>query len=93
MMIFMMSIFEVYESKERAIYPKSDFIDNCLEILQKAEREDNDWIQTGEKAPSRQVIVDIFTRRTKLTNPLWKKALMIGLGYRNIQELMGDECN
>lgn len=87
----MKSIFEVYESKERAVYPKSDFINNCLKLLQDAEVNDEEWIEMGEKAPTREVLVNILTRRTALTNPLWKKTLKRGLGYRSISELTGYE--
>lgn len=87
----MMSIYEVYETKQNAIYPKADFVNNCLEILKNAEINDKEWIEVGEKAPSRDVLVNIFIRRTAFKNPLWKKALMRGLGYRSISELVGDE--
>lgn len=89
----MMSMFEVYKSKEKAIYPKSVFIDECLSILQNDESNDKEWIAVGEKAPSRQVMVDILVGRTKLTNFLWKKSLARGLGYKSVKELMGDEGN
>ena len=89
----MMSIFEVYESKQNAVYPKSDFINNCWKILQEAEVNDKEWIEMGEKAPTREVLVNILIRRTAFKNPLWKKALMKGLGYRSINELVGNENN
>lgn len=87
----MKSMFEVYRSKEKAIYPKSDFIDECLSILQNDEKNDVEWIEAGEKAPTRQVMIDILVGRTKLTNYLWKKSLSRGLGYKSIQEMMGHE--
>lgn len=86
-----MSMFEVYKTKEKAVYPKSDFINQCLAILQEEEQNNEVWIEAGEKAPTRQVMMDILVGRTKLTNLLWKKALMKGLGYKSINELMGDE--
>lgn len=89
----MMSIFEVYESKERAVYPKSEFINECWKILQESEERDEDWIEIGEKAPTREVLLNILMKRTALTNPLWKKALMKGLGYKSIKDLMGDESD
>lgn len=89
----MMSIFEIYEKKEKAIYPKSDFINSCLQMLQDAETNDEEWIELGEKAPTRDVLVNILIRRTAFTNPLWKKTLMKGLGYRSINELLGNESN
>ena len=89
----MMSIFEVYKLKERAVYPKSDFINQCICILQEEENNNDEWMEADVKAPSRQVMLDILVGRTKLTNPYWKKALMKGLGYRTINELMGDETN
>ena len=89
----MMSIFEVYKLKERAVYPKSDFINQCICILQEEESSNDEWMEADVKAPSRQVMLVILVGRTKLTNPYWKKALMKGLGYRTINELMGDESN
>lgn len=89
----MMSMFEIYRSKEKAIYPKSDFINKCLSILQNDERNDEEWIEAGEKAPTRQVMIDILVGRTKLTNYLWKKSLAKGLGYNSVKEMMGDESN
>lgn len=86
-----MTIFEIYNSKERAIYPKSDFINECWKLLQEAEAHDEEWKEVGEKAPTREVLVNILTRRTALTNPLWKKTLMKGLGYKNAQEMIGNE--
>lgn len=87
----MMSMFEVYRSKEKAIYPKSDFIDQCLCILNDDENNNKEWIEAGQKAPTRQVMIDILVGRTKLTNYLWKKSLSRGLGYKSIQEMMGYE--
>lgn len=89
----MMSIFELYESKEKAVYPKSDFIDECLRILQEAEIKDKEWLEVGEKAPTREVLKNVIVRRTALTNPLWKKTLMKGLGYKSIKEMMGNESD
>ena len=85
-----MSIYEVYEKKEKAIYPKKDFISMCLQILQDEEINNKEWIEVGEKAPTRDVLMNILTRRTAFTNPLWKKALMRGLGYKSINELIGE---
>lgn len=87
----MMSMFEVYKSKEKAVYPKSDFIDQCLGILHNDENNNEEWIEAGQKAPTRQVMMDILIGRTKLTNYLWKKSLARGLGYKSIQEMMGYE--
>lgn len=86
-----MSIFEIYELKENAIYPKSDFRDECYRILLDAEKNDDEWISAGEKAPTKDVLINILTKRTAFTNYLWKKALAKGLGFKNINELMGDE--
>lgn len=87
----MMSIFEVYRTKERAIYPKADFFNSCMSVLKDAEENDAEWIEVGEKAPTRDVLLNILNRRTAFTNSLWKKALMKKLGYKNIKEMMGDE--
>ena len=89
----MMSLFEIYRLKEDAIYPKADFREECLKILQEAERNDNEWIEAGEKAPTKDVMINILTGRTPLTNYLWKKALAKGLGFKSIKELMGNESD
>lgn len=89
----MMSMFEVYKLKEDAVYPKLDFRDKCMRILQEAEENDEEWLAANEKAPTHTVLNNILNRRTVLKNPLWKKALMKGLGYKSINELMGDETN
>ena len=86
--IFMMSIFEIYASKEKAVYPKSDFINDCWLLLKEAEKSE-EWILAGEKAPSREVVVNILTGRTVLTNPLWKKVWIKGFGFKDAKELMG----
>lgn len=86
-----MSIFEVYRLKESAVYPKLDFRDKCMKILQDAESNDEEWLMVGEKAPTTDVLINVLTGRTELKNPLWKKALMKGLGYKSINELMGNE--
>lgn len=85
----MMTIFEVYKSKEKAVYPKSDFIDLCLGILQDEEKHNDEWLEVGMKAPTRQVIIDTLNGRTKLTNPYWKKSLAKTLGYKSVKEMMG----
>ena len=89
----MMSIFEVYESKESRTYPKLEFRDECMRILKEAEASDEDWIAAGQEAPTEDVLINILVRRTDLKNPLWKKALMKGLGYKSIKELMGNESD
>lgn len=85
-----MTIFEVYEMKEKAIYPKTEFRDDCMKLLLEAEANDKEWLEVGEKAPTKDVLVNILTRRTALTNPLWKKTLMKGLGYNSITEMLGE---
>ena len=87
----MMSIFEFYRMKEDVVHPKLEFRDECLRILQESEKNDAEWIEVCEKAPTREVLFNILSQRTKLKNPLWKKSLMRGLGYKSIQEMMGDE--
>lgn len=89
----MMSMFEVYKLKEKAVYPKSDFINLCLGILQDAEATNAEWIEAGVKAPTRQVVLDILGQRTKLTNPYWMQALKKGLGYKSVNELIGNESD
>lgn len=86
----MMSIYEIYQSKEKAVYPKSDFVNMCLAVLQQEEETNKEWIEVGEKAPTREVMFNILTRRTAFANPLWKKSLMKALGYRSINELTGE---
>lgn len=86
----MSTIFEIYEMKEKAIYPKTEFRDECMRILQDAELNDEEWLKVGEKAPTKDVMMNILTKRTAFTNPLWKKALMSGLGYSNIKEMLGE---
>lgn len=86
----MVSIFEIYALKEKAVYPKSEFLDKCLKILQEAEVNDIEWLELGAKAPTREVMMNILTKRTVLTNPLWKKTLMNGLGYSSINEMLGE---
>lgn len=87
----MMSIFEIYEFKESAVYPKMDFREKCMSLLKEAETSDKEWIEAGEKAPSSDVLLNFLTGRTKSFNHLWKKTLAKGLGYKSIKELMGDE--
>ena len=89
----MMSMFEVYNSKEPRAYPRLEFRDRCLDILRDKERSSDKWIAVGQKAPTEEVMNNILSRRTKLTNPLWIEALMEGLGYNSVEELMGDEGN
>ena len=89
----MMSIFEVYESKESRKYPKLEFRDECMRILKEAEENDSEWLHVGQEAPTEDVLLNILTKRTELKNPLWIKALQKGLGYKNIKEMMGNESN
>lgn len=88
-----MSMFEVYKAKANAVYPKLEYRDECLRILREAEQNDEEWIEVGEKAPTEMVMINILIERTPLTNPLWKKALAKGLGYKSVKEMMGDENN
>lgn len=74
-----MTIPQIYDSKPKAEYPKSAFIDYCLELLVKAEQEDEDWKVTETKAPTRDTVMNWCTGATKPTNPLYLKALSIGL--------------
>lgn len=87
----MMSMFEVYEAKESRAYPRLEYRDECLNILRNEEKSNKKWIAIGQKAPTEEVMMNILSRRTKLTNPFWIEALMKGLGYKSINELMGDE--
>lgn len=88
-----MSMFEVYKAKANALYPKLEYRDECLRILNEAEQHDESWIEVGEKAPTETVMINILTGRTPLTNPLWKKALAKGLGYKSVKEMMGNESD
>ena len=87
----MMSIFEVYASKESRSYPKLEFRDECMRICVDAEKNDEEWIAVGQKAPTGDVLLNILSGRTELKNPLWMKALQQGLGYKSVKEMMGNE--
>ena len=84
-----MTIFDVSELKEDAIYPKLQFRDKCMKLLKDAEASNEEWIAVGQKAPSDAVLTNILTKRTELKNPLWMKELQRGLGYNSIKEMIG----
>ena len=73
------SIYQIYESKPRAIATKSDFINECLAILVEREKNDPRWIALNHKAPSRDVVINYLTRRTPIKDALYKEALSEGL--------------
>lgn len=89
----MMSIFEVYETKENRRSPKLEFRDECMKILKDAEKNDEEWLAVNQEAPTESQLLNILVRRTELKNPLWKKALAKGLGYASVNEMMGNESN
>lgn len=82
----MMSIPELYNSKLKAIYPRTEFIDEILGLLKTREDEDIEWQKVGLKAPTRDTVMNWATRKTKPTNPLYLKALSVGLNipYDNL---------
>lgn len=74
-----MTIPQIYDSKEKAVYPKTEFVDSIHDILKMREEEDMEWTAVGLKAPTRDTIMNWVTGKTKPTNPLYLKALSIGL--------------
>lgn len=74
-----MTIPEIYDSKQKAIYPKTEFVDAIFDILKMREDEDREWLQVGLKAPTRDTVMNWATGKTKPTNPLYLKALSVGL--------------
>lgn len=74
-----MTIPQIYYSKKKAIYPKTEFIDTLFDILKKREEEDMEWKQVELKAPTRDTVIHWVTGKTKPINPLYLKALSDGL--------------
>lgn len=74
-----MTIPQIYDSKEKAVYPKTEFVDSILEMMKTREAEDPEWASVGLKAPTRDTVMNWCTGTTKPSNPLYLKALSIGL--------------
>lgn len=74
-----MTIPQTYDSLQKAIYPKTEFVDTLVDILKMREDEDMEWSQVGLKAPTRDTVMNWVTGKTKPTNPLYLKALSVGL--------------
>lgn len=74
-----MTIPQIYESKERAVYPKTEFVDTIHDILKVREEEDKEWHAVGLKAPTRDTVMNWVTGKTVPANPLYLKALSVGL--------------
>lgn len=75
-----MTIPQIYDSKEKAVYPKTEFVDSIHGILKMREEEDMEWTAVGLKAPTRDTVMNWVTGKTVPTNPLYLKALSVGLG-------------
>ena len=75
----MMSLPQIYDSKPKAEYPKTIFVDSICEMLKMREDDDPEWRAVGLKAPTRDTVMNWCTGATKPTNPLYLKALSIGL--------------
>lgn len=74
-----MTIPQIYDSKEKAVYPKTEFVDSIHGILKMREEEDMEWTAVGLKAPTRDTVMNWVTGKTVPTNPLYLKALSVGL--------------
>ena len=74
-----MTIPQIYDSKQKAVYPKTEFVDTLVEILKMRENEDMEWSQVGLKCPTRDTVMNWVTGKTKPTNPLYMRALSVGL--------------
>lgn len=74
-----MTIPQIYESKEKAVYPKTEFVDSIFEIMKGRESDDAEWLAVGLKAPTRDTVMNWCTGATKPSNPLYLKALSEGL--------------
>lgn len=75
----MMTIPQIYESKAKAVYPKTEFVDSIFDIMKMREAGDAEWIAVGLKAPTRDTVMNWCTGSTKPGNPLYLKALSEGL--------------
>lgn len=73
-----MTIPQIYDSKPKAEYPKTEFVDFCHKLLIDKERS-REWMESQTKAPTRNTVMNWCTRETKPTNPLYLKALSEGL--------------
>lgn len=69
-----MSIPLIYASKEKAIYPKTEFVDFIFDGL-KSYEDTEEWKSVSLKAPTRDTVMNWCTGATKPTNPLYLKAL------------------
>lgn len=74
-----MTIPEIYNMKPKAEYPKTAFVDSIYDMLVTREREDPEWNDVRQKAPTRDTVMNWCTGATKPTNPLYLKALSVGL--------------
>lgn len=70
-----MTIPQIYESKEKAIYPKTEFIDGMFAHLLCEEKKNEEWIAVALKAPTRDTVMNWCTGATKPNNPLYLKSL------------------
>lgn len=70
-----MTIPQIYESKEKAVYPKTEFVDFLHGALLKAEKEDAEWLEIELEAPTRAAVMTWVTGRSKPSNPLFLKTL------------------
>lgn len=65
----------IYESKEKAIYPKTEFVDGIYNCLQSQESESEEWIAVGKKAPTRDTVMNWCTGVSKPADPYYLMAL------------------
>lgn len=65
----------IYESKKKAIYPKTEFVDGIHGWMLKQEKENEEWLAIGLKAPTRDTVMNWCTGVSKPTNPYYLKAL------------------
>lgn len=73
-----MTIPQIYDSKPKAEYPKTEFVDFCHKLLIDAESSE-EWIEAGVKAPTRGTVMNWCTGLSKPTNPYYLKVLSKGL--------------
>lgn len=74
-----MTLPQIYDSKAKAVYPKTEFVDSILDMMRMREAEDPEWTSVGQKAPARDTVMNWCTGATKPSNPLYLKALSVGL--------------
>lgn len=74
-----MTIPQIYDSKPKAEYPKTEFVDRIWDIMKMRELDDPEWKAVKLEAPTRNTVMNWCTGATKPSNPLYLKALSVGL--------------